>query len=64
MPIITIVVTILLLIFGEITPKTLALKQPERLAVVAGKFISPMILALTPDIFLYLSYLIDLSIIF
>ena len=53
MPIITIVVTILLLIFGEITPKTLALKQPERLAVVAGKFISPMILVLTPVISIF-----------
>lgn len=50
MPIITVLVTILLLIFGEITPKTLALKQPERFSVVASKFISPMIILLSPVI--------------
>ncbi|MEK9726825.1 MAG: hemolysin family protein [Candidatus Margulisiibacteriota bacterium] len=50
MPVITIVVTVLLLIFGEITPKTLALKQPERLAVLSSKFIAPLIILLSPVI--------------
>ena len=53
-PVITIIVTILLLlIFGEITPKTLALKQPERLAVISSKFISPFILLLKPVILVF-----------
>ena len=52
-PLITIIVTILLLIFGEITPKTLALKQPERLAVISSKFISPFILLLKPVILVF-----------
>jgi putative hemolysin len=52
-PVITIIVTILLLIFGEITPKTLALKQPERLAVISSKFISPFIILLKPVILVF-----------
>lgn len=50
MPVITVVVTVLLLIFGEITPKTLALKEPERLAVLSSKFIAPLIVILSPVI--------------
>ena len=46
MPIITIVLTILLLIFGEITPKTLALKQPEAYAVFSAKFLSILVFIL------------------
>ncbi|MGA0241995.1 MAG: hemolysin family protein [Candidatus Marinamargulisbacteria bacterium] len=54
MPIITtVIVTILLLLFGEITPKTLALKSPERLAVISSKFISPLIVALYPIIVIF-----------
>ena len=52
-PVITVIVTILLLIFGEITPKTLALKQPERLAVISSKFISPFIILLKPVILIF-----------
>jgi putative hemolysin len=54
MPIITtVIITILLLLFGEITPKTLALKSPERLAVISSKFISPLIIALYPIIIIF-----------
>lgn len=49
-PIVTVVLTILLCVFAEITPKTLALKSPERLAVVASKFISPLTVVLYPFI--------------
>ena len=50
MPIITVVVTILLLIFGEITPKTFALKQPERFAIFSSRFLNPFMILLTPVI--------------
>lgn len=53
MPTITIIVTILLLIFGEITPKTLALKEPERFAVFSSKFISPFLIILYPIIMVF-----------
>ncbi len=53
MPTITIIVTILLLIFGEITPKTLALKEPERFAVFSSKFISPFIIIFSPVIIIF-----------
>lgn len=53
MPIITLIVTILLLIFGEITPKTLALKQPERFAVFSSKFISPFFILFYPVILVF-----------
>ena len=53
MPTITVFVTILLLIFGEITPKTLALKQPERFAVFSSKFISPFFIIFYPVILIF-----------
>ncbi|RAP24040.1 hemolysin [Candidatus Marinamargulisbacteria bacterium SCGC AG-343-K17] len=53
MPTITILVTVLLLIFGEITPKTLALKEPERFAVFSSKFISPLLIILYPVIIVF-----------
>jgi len=53
MPTITLIVTILLLIFGEITPKTLALKQPERFAVFSSKFISPFFILFYPVILVF-----------
>ena len=53
MPTITVLVTILLLIFGEITPKNLALKEPERLAVFSSKFISPLLIILYPVIMIF-----------
>jgi putative hemolysin len=46
-------VTILLLIFGEITPKTLALKAPEKLAVFASRFISGFIAVTYPIVFIF-----------
>ncbi|MBL6723317.1 MAG: HlyC/CorC family transporter [Candidatus Margulisbacteria bacterium] len=53
MPTVTIFLTILLLIFGEITPKTLALKQPERFAVFSSKFISPFFILFYPVIIVF-----------
>ena len=53
MPTITVIVTVLLLIFGEITPKTLALKEPERFAVFSSKFISPFLIILYPIIMIF-----------
>ncbi len=53
MPTITVIVTILLLIFGEITPKTLALKEPERFAVFSSKFISPFLIVFSPIIYIF-----------
>ena len=53
MPIITIIVTILLLIFGEITPKTLALKIPERLAIFSSKFMGPFMVVFYPIIYAF-----------
>jgi putative hemolysin len=58
MTIITIFMTILLLIFGEITPKTFAIKQPETLAISFSKFILPFMLFTKPIIivFQWISY--------
>tara|TARA_A100001015_G_scaffold176642_1_gene196398 strand:- start:1515 stop:2804 length:1290 start_codon:yes stop_codon:yes gene_type:complete len=50
MPIVTISITILLLVFGEITPKALALKQPERYALFSSSFLKPFMIVLTPII--------------
>ena len=53
MPIITVIITLFLLIFGEITPKTLALKQPERYAVFSSRFLRPFIVVMKPIIFIF-----------
>jgi putative hemolysin len=53
MPAITIIITTILLIFGEITPKTIALKQPERLAIFSSKFLQPLLTLLYPVIYIF-----------
>ena len=49
----TVVVTIVVLIFGEITPKSVAKDAPERFALFSAPFIRLWILVLTPLNFLF-----------
>lgn len=49
----TVVVTIVVLIFGEITPKSIAKDTPERFALFSAPFIHFWILVLTPLNFLF-----------
>ena len=49
----TVVVTIVVLIFGEITPKSVAKDTPERFALFSAPFIRLWILVLTPLNFLF-----------
>ena len=49
----TVVVTIVVLIFGEITPKSIAKDTPERFALFSAPFIRLWILILTPLNFLF-----------
>ena len=44
----TIVVTIVVLIFGEITPKSLAKDSPERFAMFSTPFLKALVIILTP----------------
>ena len=44
----TLVVTVLVLIFGEITPKSIAKDMPERFAMFSAPFINALIVLLTP----------------
>lgn len=53
MPLITLIIAIFLLIFGEITPKTMALTQPERYALFSYRFLKPLTILLTPVIVLF-----------
>lgn len=46
------ILTLLILVFGEITPKTMATISAERLSFTAAKIIWPMMNVLTPVIFL------------
>ena len=44
----TIIMTVLLLIFGEVTPKTLAKEMPEKYAMFATPFLKAITVILTP----------------
>lgn len=44
----TIIMTVLLLIFGEVTPKTVAKEMPERYAMLATPFLKAITVILTP----------------
>ena len=46
------VLTLLILIFGEITPKTIATRKAERLAAVYAPFINLLMIVLTPVTFI------------
>ena len=49
----TIVLTIIVLIFGEITPKSIAKKMPERFACKVSSFVKFMILIFTPIVWIF-----------
>ena len=49
----TIVLTIVVLIFGEVTPKSLAKEMPERVATMVSPFLSILIVILTPVTWLF-----------
>lgn len=49
----TVVITIVVLIFGEITPKSVAKDYPEKFAMFSAPFINFLILAFTPLNFLF-----------
>lgn len=46
----TIIMTVLLLIFGEVTPKTLAKEMPEKYAMFATPFLRALTVILTPAV--------------
>ena len=49
----TVVMTVVVLIFGEITPKTLAKKRPEAFAVFSAPLIHAILIVLTPFSFIF-----------
>lgn len=48
----TFIITLLILVFGEITPKTLATKNAEKIALIYAPIIKMLMTVLTPVIFL------------
>ena len=60
----TVTVTVAVLIFGEITPKTLAKESPERFAMFSAPFISVMIYLLYPLNLIFMGWRKLLSLIF
>ena len=49
----TIVITIVVLIFGEVSPKSIAKENPEKFAMFAAPFINLIVILLTPFNFLF-----------
>ncbi len=49
----TIVMTVILLIFGEISPKTIAKESPEAIAMFSAPFLNILIYVLTPFSFIF-----------
>ena len=49
----TVVVTVVVLVFGEITPKSVAKDMPEKFAMFSAPFIGALIVLLTPVNFLF-----------
>lgn len=49
----TVVITIVVLIFGEITPKSIAKDSPEKFAMFSSPFINMLIVVLTPINFVF-----------
>ena len=60
----TIVVTIVVLIFGEITPKSLAKDSPERFAMFSTPFLRALVILLTPINWLFTQWKKLVSMIF
>ena len=52
----TIVVTIVVLIFGEVSPKSIAKENPEKFAMFAAPFLNLLVILLTPFNFLFMQW--------
>ena len=52
----TIVITIVVLIFGEVTPKSIAKESPEKFAMFAAPFLNVLMIMLTPFNFLFIQW--------
>ena len=52
----TIVITIVVLIFGEVTPKSIAKENPEKFAMFAAPFLNVLMIILTPFNFLFIQW--------
>ena len=52
----TIVITIVVLIFGEVTPKSIAKENPEKFAMFAAPFLNVLMIMLTPFNFLFIQW--------
>lgn len=50
-PIATFIMTVLVLIFGEITPKSISTNNPEKIALLVARFISVMMTLLSPIVY-------------
>ncbi|MCI8590035.1 MAG: HlyC/CorC family transporter [Clostridiales bacterium] len=60
----TVVITITVLIFGEISPKSIAKESPEKFAMFSAPFLSMLVFILTPVNFLFTQWKKLLSLIF
>lgn len=60
----TVVLTVLLLIFGEISPKTIAKESPEKFAMFSAPLLSALIVIFTPINFIFKQWKKLLSLIF
>ena len=52
----TLVITIVVLIFGEVTPKSIAKENPEKFAMFAAPFLNLLMIILTPFNFLFIQW--------
>ncbi|MCI8332083.1 MAG: HlyC/CorC family transporter [Clostridiales bacterium] len=60
----TVVITVTVLIFGEISPKSIAKESPEKFAMFSAPFLSVLVFILTPINFLFTQWKKLLSLIF
>ena len=52
----TLVITIVVLVFGEVTPKSIAKENPEKFAMFAAPFLNVLMIILTPFNFLFIQW--------
>ena len=52
----TLVITIVVLVFGEVTPKSIAKENPEKFAMFAAPFLNLLMIILTPFNFLFIQW--------
>lgn len=60
----TLVTTIVVLIFGEVSPKSIAKESPERFAMLSAPFLNLLVIILTPVNFLFKQWKKLLSLVF